>query len=110
MTSSNFIMKIHIPVLRDPVHFHIITICKNQIFLDAFRQAFIPYSSTSANSTIKKNSQGLGSFFTLQITYSPSKYPNISGATILASDSMMYFGVLMSSFPQVIFSFGTAPE
>jgi hypothetical protein len=34
----------------------------------------------------------------------------ISGATIDASLSMMYFGVSMPSFPQVIFSLGTAPE
>jgi hypothetical protein len=35
---------------------------------------------------------------------------NINGATIVASDSMMNFGVSADSFPQVIFSFGTAPE
>jgi len=35
---------------------------------------------------------------------------NTSGATMLASDSMMYFGVSMASLPHVIFSLGTAPE
>ena len=35
---------------------------------------------------------------------------NISGATMDASDSMMYFGVSTPSLPQVIFSLGTAPE
>ena len=29
---------------------------------------------------------------------------------MLASDSMMNFGVSMPSFPHVIFSFGTAPD
>ena len=42
--------------------------------------------------------------------YHPSIYAKISGATMVASLSIMYFGVLMSSFPQVIFSLGTAPE
>lgn len=42
--------------------------------------------------------------------YHLSKYAKISGATIDASDSMMYFGVSAPSFPHVIFSFGTAPE
>jgi hypothetical protein len=32
------------------------------------------------------------------------------GATIVASDSIMNFGVFIPSFPQVIFSLGTAPE
>jgi hypothetical protein len=32
------------------------------------------------------------------------------GATIVASDSTMNFGVLISNLPHVIFSFGTAPE
>jgi hypothetical protein len=41
--------------------------------------------------------------------YQPSSHPNISGATILASLSTINFGVSMPSFPQVIFSFGTAP-
>ena len=34
----------------------------------------------------------------------------MSGATIVASDSTMKRGVSTSSLPQVIFSFGTAPE
>ena len=34
----------------------------------------------------------------------------ISGATIVASDSMTNDGVSGPSLPQVIFSFGTAPE
>jgi hypothetical protein len=34
----------------------------------------------------------------------------MSGATIVASDSMIKRGVLARSLPQVIFSFGTAPE
>jgi len=42
--------------------------------------------------------------------YISSKYAKIRGATMVASLSIMNFGVLMSSFPQVIFSFGTAPE
>jgi len=43
-------------------------------------------------------------------SYHFSKYAKISGATMEASDSMMYFGVSLPSLPQVIFSFGTAPE
>lgn len=37
-------------------------------------------------------------------------YLKINGAQIVASDSTMNFGVVMSNLPQVIFSFGTAPE
>jgi hypothetical protein len=37
-------------------------------------------------------------------------YAKMSGATMVASLSTMYFGVWMSSLPQVIFSLGTAPE
>ena len=40
----------------------------------------------------------------------PRTYAKMSGATIVASDSMMNFGVSTPSFPHVIFSFGTAPE
>ncbi len=40
----------------------------------------------------------------------PSTYANTSGATMLASLSMMNFGVVSPSLPHVIFSFGTAPE
>src|SRR5690606_17686366 len=42
--------------------------------------------------------------------YQPNTHANMSGATMVASLSIIYFGVLMSSFPQVIFSLGTAPE
>jgi hypothetical protein len=42
--------------------------------------------------------------------YHPRIQAKINGATIVASDSMMYFGVSRESLPQVIFSFGTAPE
>ncbi len=42
--------------------------------------------------------------------YHPSTHANKSGATILASLSMINLGVFTSSFPHVIFSFGTAPE
>ena len=42
--------------------------------------------------------------------YQPSTFAKISGATIVASDSMMNLGVSMPSLPQVIFSLGTAPE
>ena len=42
--------------------------------------------------------------------YQPSTHANINGATIVASLSTIYFGVLISSLPQVIFSLGTAPE
>ncbi len=42
--------------------------------------------------------------------YQPRISANISGATMVASDSMMNFGVSADSLPQVIFSFGTAPE
>ena len=42
--------------------------------------------------------------------YQLSTRAKISGATMVASDSMMNFGVSTPSLPQVIFSFGTAPE
>ena len=44
------------------------------------------------------------------VAYWPSTQAKMSGATIVASLSTMYFGVLEPSLPQVIFSFGTAPE
>jgi hypothetical protein len=37
------------------------------------------------------------------IYYHPKTYANTKGATIVASLSIIYFGVLMSSFPHVIF-------
>src|ERR1051326_3869321 len=43
-------------------------------------------------------------------TYHPRTLAKISGATIVASDSMTNLGVSTLSFPQVIFSLGTAPE
>src|SRR5690606_16495109 len=42
--------------------------------------------------------------------YQPSTLAKISGATIVASDSMMNDGVSTPSLPQVIFSLGIAPE
>ena len=42
--------------------------------------------------------------------YWPSTQAKTSGATIVASLSMMNLGVSMPSLPHVIFSFGTAPE
>src|SRR5260221_6537775 len=42
--------------------------------------------------------------------YQPRTSANINGATMLASLSITNFGVSIASFPQVIFSFGTAPE
>jgi hypothetical protein len=44
------------------------------------------------------------------LLYQPKIQANISGATIVASDSIIYLGVSRDSLPQVIFSFGTAPE
>src|SRR5204862_7677340 len=42
--------------------------------------------------------------------YQSKTLAKINGATIVASDSMMNFGVSILSLPHVIFSFGTAPE
>ena len=42
--------------------------------------------------------------------YQPNIHAKINGATMVASDSTMNFGVSASSLPQVIFSLGTAPE
>ena len=42
--------------------------------------------------------------------YCPNTHAKINGATIVASLSTMYFGVVAASLPHVIFSFGTAPE
>jgi hypothetical protein len=47
---------------------------------------------------------------TAENPHQPRILAKISGATIVASDSMMYFGVSTLSFPHVIFSLGTAPE
>ncbi len=47
---------------------------------------------------------------TIYQNYQPSIQANISGTTMVASLSTIYFGVCISSLPQVIFSFGTAPE
>ena len=46
----------------------------------------------------------------LAARYQPRIHAKMSGATIVASDSITYFGVSSESLPQVIFSFGTAPE
>ena len=43
-------------------------------------------------------------------SYQPRTRAKINGATIVASDSIMKRGVLMSSLPHEIFSVGTAPE
>jgi hypothetical protein len=42
--------------------------------------------------------------------YQPRILAKMRGATIVASDSIIYFGVSTLSLPQVIFSLGTAPE
>jgi hypothetical protein len=42
--------------------------------------------------------------------HQPRIFAKTSGATIVASDSMMNRGVSTLSLPHVIFSFGTAPE
>ena len=42
--------------------------------------------------------------------HQPRTFAKISGATIVASDSMMNRGLSTLSFPHVIFSLGTAPE
>ena len=57
-----------------------------------------------ASSTFSTCGEGRGE------VYHPSTHANINGATIVASLSTINFGVLISSLPQVIFSFGTAPE
>ena len=43
-------------------------------------------------------------------SYQPKTQAKINGATMVASDSMTNRGVSTLSFPQVIFSLGTAPE
>jgi hypothetical protein len=43
-------------------------------------------------------------------TYIFRIHAKINGATIVASDSTINLGVWISNLPQVIFSFGTAPE
>ena len=42
--------------------------------------------------------------------YQPRTFANTSGATMVASDSIINRGVVERSLPHVIFSFGTAPE
>src|SRR5262245_4936942 len=43
-------------------------------------------------------------------SYWPRTQAKMRGATMVASDSMMNFGVAAESLPHVIFSLGTAPE
>ena len=57
-----------------------------------------------------RSQAGLGIGAQAVCVYQPRTFANMSGATIVASDSMMYFGVSTFSLPQVIFSLGTAPE
>ena len=57
-----------------------------------------------------RSQAGLGLGAQAVCVYQPRTFAKMSGATIVASDSMMYFGVSTFSLPQVIFSFGTAPE
>src|SRR5207249_5865760 len=52
----------------------------------------------------------LGPLQRVRCSYQPSTFANTSGATMVASDSMMYFGVSTLNLPHVIFSLGTAPE
>jgi hypothetical protein len=49
-------------------------------------------------------------FLRATLVYCPSISANTRGATIEASDSIINLGVSAFSLPQVIFSFGTAPE
>lgn len=55
--------------------------------------------------SFKKNDRADGIY-----GYIPKTYEKSRGATIEASDSIMYFLEVSSSLPQVIFSLGTAPE
>ena len=45
-----------------------------------------------------------------ELGYQPKTFAKTNGATIVASDSITNRGVSTFSFPQVIFSLGTAPE
>ena len=49
-------------------------------------------------------------FSQFSYSYQPRTLAKMRGATMVASDSMTYFGVVSPSLPQVIFSLGTAPE
>src|ERR1043166_4344819 len=51
-----------------------------------------------------------GKKITKREIYQPRTLANISGATIVASDSITKRGVVERSLPHVIFSLGTAPE
>jgi hypothetical protein len=53
---------------------------------------------------------GIGEDWVRGLRYQPRTQEKIRGTTIVASDSIMNFGVSSESLPQVIFSFGTAPE
>ena len=44
------------------------------------------------------------------LRHHPRTQAKISGATMVASDSITNFGDSSDNLPQVIFSFGTAPE
>ena len=62
------------------------------------------------HSLVKKNYCTLMVFGLPAQAYHSSTYANTNGATIVASLSIINFGVSMLSLPQVIFSLGTAPE
>jgi hypothetical protein len=57
-----------------------------------------------------RNASPAGRRLQKNIAHWPNTQAKINGAQIVASLSTMNFGVVAASLPQVIFSFGTAPE
>ena len=79
---------------------------------DLWRDAWSGMAEVAKRATVQREfwRDDKGSACSGADAQSPRTYPKISGATIVASDFTRNFGVSASSFPQVIFSLGTAPE
>lgn len=72
----------------------------------------IPISNSRSCGSERRADENLKDVFVAidSDSYHPSTWAKTSGATMVASLSMTNFGVSAPSLPQVIFSFGTAPE
>ena len=68
------------------------------------------YGFRATGSERRTSNAQLSTSNSLGLRHQPRILAKMRGVTIVASDSMMNFGVSTLSFPHVIFSFGTAPE
>jgi hypothetical protein len=77
---------------------------KKHKFLGSAFKAYYPVPESATAFPPSESDRENASF------YQPRIQAKINGTTIVASDSIMNLGVSSESLPQVIFSFGTAPE